>query len=739
MSLPALTDSEYVTADRIATATDKTVRSIQLTAARQRWPFRESATRGGRVREYPISALPPQYQSLIVRNGEVSFEMVPALAPEAALIASDRLLSFADTHESGRNRADWNEPISLSVLRDERVRRILTIVREALAIPAGWKKRAWIEAVAAKYDVSFQTVYKYIRKYEKRGISAFDRRKSTRGELRVWDRAALDYWNGLCLKREHRKMSLEALYDHLAVEADRKGWRIGSYRSALDYHAKIAPQQTALQKGGARALDNTLPPILRTYADLRPFQILVGDQHRFDFWVMDDDTGEVFRPEGYVWQDLRTRIFYGGAVGKKYDSLMMGLALRIGLRVYGAFESIYTDNGQPELSKHVDSIVADMRTIGLAARPIDSVDGDCGEDGEAVNPCVDLGRHRKAIVKNAKAKMIERTFEELERILRDRERMPGHVKRLTDGDDDQDIDEAEKKRLAASGKILTFSEFVKAFYRAMDFYNRKKAHRGVLKEWEWRPKPSIATPYDCLKACCIAGWRRTDVSAEATDLIFLSRAKRTVDRGRIWLNKQPFEHKALIELHGQKVDLRYDPLDPEYVVVFKGDEYVCKAEPVELSSMLKPDLSSRLIKEKRRMLKEQRLEYRRLTSPVPDLLNYSRVSPLDKAAALMKRDATLKKQEQLEMFGERTPEALAKEVKAAAEVHEAKPVLPPRAAPPRPSYFLQPVDRYKWVVLAEEAGEALREDDAAFKSEFESAMDADQREYWETVRRVGVV
>ena len=35
-----------------------------------------------------------------------------------------------------------------------------------------------------------------------------------------------------------------------------------------------------------------------------------------DDWVVDEDMGEVLRPEGYFWQDLRTRCLYGGVMKK---------------------------------------------------------------------------------------------------------------------------------------------------------------------------------------------------------------------------------------------------------------------------------------------------------------------------------------------------------------------------------------------------------------------------------------
>jgi putative transposase len=434
-----------LTAKELAQHLGITKQAVMKRAEKEGWPFQNGNGKGGSHRNYPLASLPPDIQKMVVAKQGAPASMLAALAPEAALEVVGRFMpvgSFAESlsDRGGLSLSSWTPETAISEkdLRDPRVRRILAIIREAEAMPRTWTqgRRRWIESVATRHDCSFQAVYRWLDKYEKRGIAGIVHTKSTREKPRAWSPEAIDFWIGLALKKQHRKVDLRALYtDALAIEAQRRGWRIGTYESARWwYDRRVTPQLLALQKGGLRALDNVLPPVLRDYSDLQPFEMLVGDQHRFDFWVIDDDTGEVFRPEGYFWQDLRTRILYGAAIDHRYDAWLIGLALRVGIAIFGAFGSIYTDNGRPELSRYLAGILADMRALGLEWErtldvPVDVLD----VEAEDVHPAVIVpGTHRKAIVKNAKAKMIEGTFDRIEQILRSRFKLAGSTKRLTD-------------------------------------------------------------------------------------------------------------------------------------------------------------------------------------------------------------------------------------------------------------------------------------------------------------------
>lgn len=732
-----------LTAKEIAAVMGITVRRIQVRAGKENWPFTEEKARGGSLRKYNIPDLPPDVQEAIIYKEGVKPELLPALAPSAAATALEQLSPMGMptmTEAAAGMRASWSPETAISEqdLQNPRVRKILAVLRDVDAMPRGWDKgrRKWIENVAARHDCSFQAVYRWMEKYEKRGIAGICHRKSTEGKPRAWTPEAIDWWVALCGKREHRAANRRALYeDRLLVEAARRNWDIGSYESANWWFEKRwNPVMEAMQKGGLRALDNVLPPILRDYSDLQPFEILVGDQHRFDRWVVDEETGEVYRPEGYLWQDLRTRIIYGAAVDKKYDAWLIGLSLRIGMACFGAFSSIYTDNGRPECSRFLMAILANLRSLGMEWNLTDDAVMDLLDvEGEDIDPhLVVPGTHRKAVVKNAKAKMIEGTFNVLEGIMASRLLLPGQTKRMGDDIHWQDVDHHEAQALARQGRLLTSREFALAMYRAVDWYNRSKPHRGVKREWAWKPVPAQTTPHDCLRACYEGGWRPRMISAEAADLLFLARASRIVDRGRIQFASEHWEHDELLTLHREKVDLRYNPMTVDELHVFTGGKYLCTAVPVERSSMKDADLAARKIAEKRDRRKRFAEEFKRLAAIAPDFREYSQVPEAERVAALIEDNRKQRAQENKQLAHVLTPEELEAGVAKLEAAQGAQPERR-RRLPARPQHFLDDNSRFAWIVDYLKAGGELAPEDTAFKERHLAGLSEGQRDYFEFI------
>lgn len=627
---------------------------------------------------------------------------------------------------------------------NDEVGRKTRIAQDALTIPSKYRKGEWIKIIADKYNVDRSTVYRCIDKFKKAGSAGFSHTRSTKGKVVAWTDEAVEFWIGLFLKRAHRRISRKGLYKVLKKEAAKRGWKIGSYRNACyQIEERVSKPLIALQRGGARELDNSLPPILRNYNDLMPFEILVGDQHRFDFWVLDEQTGECFRPECYVWQDLATRNIYGGALAKKYDSHLIALSLNFGAKFFGLFRNIYTDNGKPELSHYIEGILEDVKGYFLSVQetidiPVDFSNVD-PEEIQCYSRFDSSGEHIRAVIKNAKSKMAEVFFSVFEGILRDQFRLPGYVKRLSDDNEIQEIDEEETRRLAKSGELVTWREFVVAFYEALAWYNNEKPHSGVLREWRWEPKPKQATPKDCLRMCIRDGWRPTILSDEAIDLLFLPRdpLPRTVQRGRIQFRNRLYEHKDLIELSGKKVDIRFNPLDPDWILIFHKNKYCCRAEPVEYSSMKNQTLAQKKIKEKARLRKVYVEQYERFTAGIPDLRQFSEVPALEKAAALIGKDKRKKVIENQEFYHIRSHEELSVEVAKLEQIAEKsqRKLRIDKDLPKRPSCFLTELDRYKWVVRFGLTGGELSSNDQVFKANFEAGMSEEQREYWETTRQ----
>lgn len=753
------------TAKELSEITGKSKQAIIKRARKENWPYHNGNGKGGNHIKYLLSSIPSDIQKEIIEKNGVSQAMLPSLSPEAALTVIDQMQmmpvpGFTDVcspvpgrverrkgknndlpslYNKGRENT-WapDRAISLDTLHDPRVKEILGILRETEAVPKGWAlgKRKWIEHIAAKNKIGWQTIYRWQAKYEKCGIAGVEHRKSTRDNPKAWTPEALDWWISLCLKPAHRKIDLKALYeDVLIIEAQRRTWRIGCKESAVWWFNKRAtPTMLALQKGGMRALDNIMPPILRDYSDLAPFEMLVGDQHRFDFWVVDDDTGQVFRSECFMWQDLRTRLIYGMAFDHHYDAHLCGLALRIGMRVWGCFNAIYTDNGKPELSKYMMGIMAEIRALGMeweltVDAPLDLVDMDV----EEINPIIAPGTHKKAIVKNAKAKMIEGTFSVIEDILRSRFRVSGSVKRLSDDIHNQDVDHEEAMKLAAQGRLLLASEFYLICYRAIDYYNREKTHRGVRKEWSWKPVPPAVTPMDCLKSCYQDGWRPKSISDEAADLIFLKKTSRIVQRGRISIESEMYEHDLLLELHGQRVDIRFNPIEADLVLVFHRGRYLCAASPVEYSSMKDDDLARRKIIEKRTRRKQIAENFRDLTRHIPDFREYSQIPKTEKVAALIGEEK--RRQEQAKITHEKPMSSEQYEAEVAKlEAMNTLPQKTSKSLPARPTIFMTDCDRHLWCVKFESLGGQLTEDDRTWVQGYEAQMSDAERERWQFER-----
>jgi hypothetical protein len=320
--------------------------------------------------------------------------------------------------------------------------------------------------------------------------------------------------------------------------------------------------------------------------------------------------------------------------------------------------------------------------------------------------------------------MIESTNRALENILRNQLKLPGQVKDISATQEEQEADHKDIQRLADRGKLLTFREFVIALYRAMDLYNGEKAHRGVLREWRWDPKPKQVTPMQCLKMCYAQdGWRPKRLPDDAIEMAFLPKGRRSVDRGRISFRKERYEADALMRLNGRRVEVLFDPLDTSWVIVLQRGEFLCRAELVEYSSMKNWELAERKIKEKAERKRLFLREYMDLTSWVPDFREYSQAPAAERAAAIMgkaKREATRKAQEDAERYRVRTVEEMA------AEVKQIEHYRPPRTRP----VFVSERDRYQYVLDVIAAGEELGEDDRGWMAEYEGKMSEDTVRYW---------
>jgi hypothetical protein len=254
-----------------------------------------------------------------------------------AKISAHAELSLEALSKESAQREKWDSKTAPceSDLKNLRVKKAMAIIRDVEAMPKDWpqSQAKWIKFIATKNDISVRTVRRTLARDLKFGVAGH-RHTKNRQKLKV-PKEARDFAVGIVCKREHRRFTIKEAHELYKIEAQHKGWPEISYsfmtclcREYLNASLK------AYRDGGRLALDNLVRPIMRTYANLDPLQIIVADQHKMDVWVQDEETGEVFRPMIYMCQDLRTRMIVGLSMDKhSYNASMIGSRRRLFSRI----------------------------------------------------------------------------------------------------------------------------------------------------------------------------------------------------------------------------------------------------------------------------------------------------------------------------------------------------------------------------------------------------------------------
>ncbi|MEN6420706.1 MAG: DNA-binding protein, partial [Smithella sp.] len=175
------------TAKEISEIINKSQRMVEIRARKEAWAYIEEAGngRGGKTKKYPITSLPADVQQAIINKEGVKPELLPALKPAAAaamiskhtgadeFLATCDMTKALDVISTGGKGYDRDTAVNEQDLVDPRIAKIMAIIRESEAMPRNWNggKRKWIESVAMRHAVQWQSIYRWIKKYEKKGIA----------------------------------------------------------------------------------------------------------------------------------------------------------------------------------------------------------------------------------------------------------------------------------------------------------------------------------------------------------------------------------------------------------------------------------------------------------------------------------------------------------------------------------------------------------------------------------------
>lgn len=319
----------------------------------------------------------------------------------------------------------------------------------------------------------------------------------------------------------------------------------------------IPPAALVMCREGIKACtDKMLPYIRRTYEDLNSNDIWVCDNHTFDVFVNDGVHEKPIRVYLTAFQDVRSRKFMGWYVTLTPSSSATLVALRRGIEAHGIPKRILSDNGREFL------------TFDIGGRGFRKSKKVSSADEEIPTILDNLGiEFRTAMVKNARAKIIERAFLDVK----------NEFSKMFEGYTGGTIME-RPERLKKTGKDAANFTLLPEFIQYVDKYitgifNRHK-HYGVGMNGR--------TPDQVYAACLV---EQRVATSEQLHLMML-RNTRLQKVGRLGVHLDMYGQKLYFNSHelnlwhfGRKVYFRYDPDNLDEVRVHdETGRFICTAQ-----------------------------------------------------------------------------------------------------------------------------------------------------------------
>ena len=339
-----------------------------------------------------------------------------------------------------------------------------------------------VEEVVRKYGVSRSTVYNWIRAVK--GAKPQEENCQVLANSEVIDFKveshttcvdAIEYMVGTFLRNQ--RVTYSYIVEKTIEKAKENGWRIGTRGTLMRLLAQAASQiapAIVIKRGGSTAFTKSVAPLSRrNLLKYDSLDVIVGDQHIFDFLVL-DAKGNVVRPECYMFADMGSRFFLGfkGTL-EHYNSNDVAAAFYDACR-YGVPKAVYTDMGKPELSKHFEQLTKNMTGLteffdyskiksDLTPTPL--------QNGEGLTiAAIERVEHKVAIGRRPVSKPIEGFFAIIEKWLYDETGGVGYTKRVADPDENLKIIAAAEKA-KRQGKLLGYEEFFECVFRVFDRWN----------------------------------------------------------------------------------------------------------------------------------------------------------------------------------------------------------------------------------------------------------------------------
>ena len=369
---------------------------------------------------------------------------------------------------------------------------------------------------------------------------------------------------------EYMKLLLRE--DHPDLVADIPSYTTFTRRVKSD----IPEAVEVLGREGQKAFrDRCAPYIRRTYESMASNEWWIADNHTFDV-ITQGDNGQRHRLHLTAFFDARSGIFTGCYVTLNPSSQATLIALRKGILKYGIPENIYVDNGSEFLTFDIG---------GRGHRKRKPKDGQ--ERFEPPPVFERLGiKMTNALVRNAKAKIIERRFRDVK----------DHLSRLFDTYTGGNVLEKPErlKGVLKNGEIPLDSTFTEAVEELLDWYFNQQPYGGEVVADRSKPRQQVYN--ENLYTKRVAG-------AEDLSLMLMrsARPQKVTRRGvHLDIAGQRLDYwndDMLMNLLGKQVYFRYDPDDLSEVRVYDLEDRYIMTVPVDNTAVLTYGASREDVKE----------------------------------------------------------------------------------------------------------------------------------------------
>lgn len=331
-----------------------------------------------------------------------------------------------------------------------------------------------------------------------------------------------------------------------------------------------------LGRQGEKAFrDRCAPYIKRVYDDMASNEWWIADNHTFDIITMGEN-GQRHRLYLTAFFDARSGIFTGCYVTTAPSSQSTLIALRKGILKYGIPENIYVDNGR-------EFLTFDIGGLGhRAKKPKD------GKERFEPPPVFErLGiKMTNAIVRNAKAKVIERRFRDVK----------DHLSRLFDTFTGGNVlEKPEKlKHVLKNGEIPLDSTLMETVEELLDWYFNQQPYNGAVAADHGKTRQQVYNEQLHKKRVA---------SAEDLNLMLMrsARPQKVTRRGvHLDIAGQRLDYwndDMLMNLLGKQVYFRYDPDDLSEVRLYDLEDRFIMTVPVDNTAVLTYGASREDVKE----------------------------------------------------------------------------------------------------------------------------------------------